>query len=64
MKCPKCGNNSLEDTKGALFECKDRFCGQRFDARDYIEWALKNYNHRIDVNEILRLCQEGVEKDV
>ncbi len=60
MKCPKCGNNSLDDAIGAVYECKSRFCGQRFDKRDYIEWALKNYDRGIDVNEILRLCREGV----
>lgn len=47
-KCPKCGGR-LEYINEALadFDCLD--CRQRMDKRDYIEWALKNFGHKIDV---------------
>jgi len=46
----------------AMFECIDHFCGQRFDMRDYIKFALQNFNHKIRVEIILDRCYEGVNE--
>ena len=63
-QCPKCGDPDgliyIAQTL-ADFDCLE--CGQRMDKRDYIEWAIKNFNHKIDMKKIFEICIGGVNND-
>ena len=63
-RCPKCHSNQLEEVNRPMvnFQCNAPWCRQSFNKQDYIEWTLKNYYHKIDMDKILKLCMEGVER--
>ena len=62
-RCPKCGGHRLKfiDEALALFDCRN--CGQRMDKRDYIEWALKNFSHKFNIDLLLEIVYEGVNRE-
>jgi len=63
-RCPKCGDNTLEFVNNsAMFDCGNRFCGQRMDRTDYIKWAIKNFHSRINTKSIFKECLNGVNKE-
>lgn len=62
-RCPKCGSYKLKYINESLadFDCQD--CGQRMNKRDYIEWALKNFNHKINIYEMFLEAYEGINEE-
>ena len=64
-KCPKCGSDTLKyiNESTALFDCQNKYCGQRMDRNDYIKWALQNFGSKIDKKAIFIMCLTGVNKE-
>ena len=63
-KCPKCHSKTLEEINAPLarFICTNQRCQQRISTFDYIEYALKSYREKIDLEDVFQECYAGVNK--